>query len=1006
MQKLFAATALTSSLVICSPAWAYAAAEVQTAGTQAEDAGAQGAGAADAAAAGADTAQGVDEAGAGEIVVTGIRQSLERSIGLKKEAIGIRDSIVAEDIGKFPEANIADALVRLPGVELIKDDNSGEGREVRLRGLGAEFTVSTVNGAQVYATTPGSGIGTAQRSLSYDLFPSELFGRIDVYKTPLAELTEGGVAGVVDLRTPRPMDFKDRVIRYTLATNFNDVSRKTNPRGHILFSDRFLDGKLGFLVSAAVAKADNSRSGFDASGHFMGAQAGQLGGGTASANRFDYNFAAPGTNLNGFTQADINNGFLPRILTIQANNNKRQRIGVTSSLQYSSGPLDISLDGMYSTLKDETQRADLAFPIRDARVNPGAAVFPRDLRLIPVDVRVDENNNVQGTIGNVQRQNVSRYTEGETKYRYLALNGAYDVTDRLKITGQLSRGISKGYTTFAQIAGLTGPNFRDTITFDTSNPVQPTVSTTTDLLNPNNYGYIVYPAATSPGTNPTAFNQHDVSYSGGYTSERDRVTSGRLVASYDWDLGGLSGLFKTGVSISSNIKTVLPRTAPNLLNGQIVNGVAYSSLTREQKDAYIRTTLSPISFDDIAKGGIDTVPTSFLGWSRDFILGTLDAFNQNPNAPQTFLSTFKANEKITAVFAQTDLRTTLFGNDLRGNIGVRFVETDTIIDQFVASAASATGFAPVQLKGTYDNLLPSASAAYDLFENLVLRASWGKTLTRSSIRSIAAPISVPNSGNLFVNIGNPNLKPQRSESLDAAVEWYFARGGILAVTAFRKNIKDRALARTAEIPFDQLGIPATLFTANLQTSLAADPSQLVTAATFVNQEAYKVKGLEFFYQQQFRFLPEPFDGLGATGSLTLIDTGNQLKRIPDNATGTFYTLNTIPKRTYAVSVYWEKGPLAVRTSYNRKTESANFGSNDSNLIGFQRYLNPRGSLDASIAYKVLKNLELRLDGSNLTATETFDYLKHMEGKYGDPYSRVTGAFIGGRTYTLSVRGSF
>lgn len=966
------------------------------------------------------------DAGDGEaIVVTGIRRSLETGIDLKRDAIGIRDSIVAEDIGKFPEANIADALVRIPGIELVKDDGSGEGREIRLRGLGSEFNVTTINGSPVYASTSG-GIGAATRSFNFDLFPSELFGRVDVYKTPLAELPEGGVAGVVDMRTPLPMDYKGRVIRYNLAVNWNDVSRKTNPRAHILFSDRFLDDKVGFLVSAAFSRADNARTGFDASGNFSGAAL--PGGGEITGIstplfegkplrggvNYNYNFDAPGANIGSFTQAQINNAFLPRIFTIAANATKRQRIGITSALQYRSGPLNISVDGILARLKDNNSNAQLAWPIRDStrldNIDTGAdptkpdKFIPNDRRIIPLGVRVDANNNIQGTLGNLQRQNISRYSRAETKYHYVSFNAAYDFTNQFKVALQLSQSRSEGVFNQGQLSGLSGSAARDTITIDTTNPITPEVSTTADLLNPASYSYITNALLTTrTATNATNYNAYGLSYGGVYNKEVDRLKQARLTASYDWDFGGLSGLFKTGVSYSSNTKSLRPRSATNLLNTQVVDGVPYASLTREQKDAFNRTNLTRIDFKDVAPGVYGGWPQSFLGWSSDYILGTLDAYGQNAQAPLTFASVFDAKETITAVFAQTDLKTELLGRGLRGNIGIRFVNTDTDIDNY---QTVGTAFEQRNFKGGYKNWLPSASVAYDVLDKVVLRAAWGKSLTRSAIRSIASPISVPNNGTLFVRLGNPDLRPQQSTSLDGSAEWYFERGGILAVTAFRKTIKDRAVELNNDIPFSQLGIPATLFTTNNETRLRAEPETLITAASQINAETYKVKGLEFFYQQAFRFLPAPFDGLGASASVTLIDTENLRKRVPNTAASPFRDFSVVPKRTVAVSAYWEKGPLAIRTSYNHKTEVANYFLDDNNQIGFQRYLNARGYLDASIAYKVLENVEVRIDGTNLTATKTYDYLKHVDGLYGDPESRIASSFIGGRTFTLSVRGSF
>ncbi len=958
-----------------------------------------------------------------EIVVTGIRQSLAQGLDIKRNAVGIVDSIVAEDIGKFPEANIADALVRIPGVELVRDDNSGEGSSIRLRGLPAEFNVTTINGAAI-------NLG-ATRSFRYDLFPSELFGRVDVYKTPLARLVEGGVAGATDLRTPRPFDIKGRVLRYTVAGNYNDFSGKYNPRGNILFSDRFFDDKFGIVVSVAGARTDNARTGFDASGNYSGARAildangnfvsgGNVTGITTPAFEgnpslggvaYDWNFATPGTNLNGFSQSQINNGLLPRFLALNATTNDRQRFGVTSTLQFKSGGLDIAVSGIYAKLKDVTETQQQAWAFRDAfrLPNRGGTTqnpIPAELALIPVDVRLDDNNNIQGTVGNLQYQNISRFNRNETKFRYISADIGYEVNDwlRMSLVGATSQG--DGKFNQAQLNGLTSVVGRDTVRFDTTDPIFPTVQVLSrDLLNPAGYNYITNAqVATRTAANASVYDAFGLAYSGSYRTDQDKQTQLRFSSIADWNVGGLSGVFEAGAQYFNNRKRVSPTVAPNVLNAVQVNGQPFSALTREQKQAYVQTTLTQVNLKDVAPGGADTWPPSWLAWNRAYFDGTLNAFEANINAPLQTLGVYSNQEKILALYAQSDFRTELFGNSLRGNFGMRYVRTRTTTDNF--KLAPGGTFAPVNQKGGYENWLPSASLVYNLTPKLLVRSAWGKTLTRADVGQIAAPLSIPNNGTLFVRVGNPSLRPQQSTSLDLAAEWYFDKGGIISATYFKKDIKDRPFEVLSEVPFNELGLSPTNFTQNIITLVQNNPATPVTVATQINQQKYAIKGWEFSYQQNFRFLPSPLDGLGAIGSLTLVDTQNLRKRVPNLPGDTFRSFNIVPKTTYAVTAFWEKGPIAVRSSYNWKDEVANFGANDSNQIGFQRFQNPRGYLDASIAYKVLKNLELRLDGQNLTNTKVYDFLKQVDGLYGDPKSRVTSSLIAGRVFTLSARGSF
>ena len=144
-------------------------------------------------------AAGEDEA----IVVTGLRASLQSAQARKRNADQIVDSIVAEDIGKLPDVNTTEALQRISGVQIARD--RGEGGSVAIRGLSQVLT--TVNGREVVTiAAPGGGAGT--RGFNLQDFPAELLAGIDVYKTPSANLIEGGIGGLIDLRTRRPLDFK------------------------------------------------------------------------------------------------------------------------------------------------------------------------------------------------------------------------------------------------------------------------------------------------------------------------------------------------------------------------------------------------------------------------------------------------------------------------------------------------------------------------------------------------------------------------------------------------------------------------------------------------------------------------------------------------------------------------------------------------------------------------------------------------------------------------------
>ena len=433
-----------------------------------------------------------------QVTVAGFRSSLERSLNLKRASIGARESIVAEDIGKFPEQNIADALVRLPGVEVVKDQASNEGQRVQLRGLGSDYTVTTFNGAPV-RTTSASNVGSSTRDFNYDVFASELFSRADVSKAPLAELEEGGVAGVVDLQTPRPFDKRGQVIRYSAAVSRNSKNDVNNPRVHFLYSNTF--GDFGFLAQVAKSKSRNANAGF----HSTGVYNNTLQRNIFNAANFQYNLTDPRAKLDGITVDQLNEANLPRFFRVAHQDDIRERVGANTSLQWRHGDWDVSWDTLYSKLDDDVKTNYLNFPIRDA---VGARA------LVPINVTVDRNNNLQGSLGNATMSTDALNNVAQTEFKYNALNAKWRLNDAWKLTGQLTTSTSDAWRNDATLnaSGLDA-NIRHTISFNTLNDVlYPQLTTDRNLLDRTNY---------------TTFG-----YTGSYRTETDKQKTGRLVADY------------------------------------------------------------------------------------------------------------------------------------------------------------------------------------------------------------------------------------------------------------------------------------------------------------------------------------------------------------------------------------------------------------------------------------------------------------------------------------------
>jgi iron complex outermembrane recepter protein len=186
------------------------------------------------------------------VVVNGFRSSLEQSLDMKRQAVDSSDSILAEDIAKFPDLNVSESLQRIPGITLARDQ--GEGREISVRGLNSTFTRVRINGMEALATTGSedvSGGANRGRSFDFNVFASELFSQLTVHKTASAEVEEGSLGATVDLHTAHPFDKPGFNLVTSGQAGYNDLSGGFNPRGAVLVSDTFMGGRLGLLFSAA-----------------------------------------------------------------------------------------------------------------------------------------------------------------------------------------------------------------------------------------------------------------------------------------------------------------------------------------------------------------------------------------------------------------------------------------------------------------------------------------------------------------------------------------------------------------------------------------------------------------------------------------------------------------------------------------------------------------------------------------------------------------------------------
>lgn len=671
-----------------------------------------------------------------DIVVTGVRASLRSAAEVKRNAGTIVDSIVAEDIGKLPDNNATEALQRVTGVQISRD--LGEGGAIAIRGLPQVET--TLNGRETF--TAGGG-----RTFNLEDFPSELISRIDVYKASTADLIEGGLGGLVDLQTRRPLDLPGFTIGASARATYADSVKKATPNGSFFVSDKWHTGigEIGLLGSFTYQDR-KYRQDIDSTG--------------APTPRADL---IPGQSVfapNGNNQ----------VLVI----GERERIGANLALQWRPAPnLEFLLEGQYQRFKTTQQQYSANIATAGIAPVPGSATLFSGTQ----DVAQASFTNPRLIAGGTERDTLD-------ENKSIALNAKWTVGG-VKVTGDVAYTKSRSDLYYTELDLYTNiPVFTQTAS---SNPPSSS-SGNYNLANLNNY--------TVGG-----FTRNENHYVG------DEI-AGRLDGEYDFDGGFLKSIqggfrfsertveqvnplrFSAGSTAAMPAFGKSPSLYSNLFQGNAFNDFYTASGANVD---FQRTY--PYATPSNLKNNYAAVLTQ---------LGLVGALAPSINAINSQLAAFNGDEKSSAAYlmAKFDFK---LGVPIDGNIGVRYVQTeDRIGGNQLQTALNAAGvLAPivpnviqgVVMKNTYDNWLPSVNIRAHLTDKLQLRLAASKTLTRPDFSQLSPALTVV-PGQLAASQGNPNLQPITSKNADASLEWYVNKSTSIYVAAFYKRVNGFIFTRS------------------------------------------------------------------------------------------------------------------------------------------------------------------------------------------------------------------
>lgn len=842
-----------------------------------------------------------------EVLVTGFRQSLATALDNKRDATGSVDAIMAEDIADFPDNNLAESLQRIPGVAISRA--AGEGRQISVRGLGPEFTRVRINGMESIATSGGTdAIGGANRGRGFDFntFSSDLFSSLIVRKTASADVEEGSLGATVDLNTAKPFDYDEFVAVANVQAGYNDLSEKTDPKVSFLVSNVFNDF-VGGLLSVSYSERQIIDKG-------------------ASTVRWDNTNDFANCTATDCDLAEFNDAFRPRLPRYDSYAHEMERLGVSGALQFRpSDATDVNLNVLYSK-NDSTRNEVFMQTVLNNNPIVGAMTI--------TDYEIDDSNTVNyASFDNATVRAENRYDELSTEFTQFTLSATHDISESLRVSGLIGSAESE---------------------FD--NPIQTTVVMEKSGLD-FSYDYRgdrrqnPYLIFGDSGSNDPLAQLNSVQ---GWTTNSVRLRPlgatnkfDVIQADIEFDLND-SVTLKGGIhSKTFDFETFEARRGAENTGGVVIdanNTMAFNPGVGPQSVWLIPDIAAIAEQYDI------------YGNSGEFAVSAENRLADN----------YSAEEETLGVYAQLVFNTELAGTPVRGDLGLRYVDTE----QSSTAWATAGGTSQqVTAEHSYDDVLPSINLVFEPIEDVLIRVGYAEVMARAGLQSIRPNVSVSVSGtNRTVNRGNPTLEPTKAKTYDVGVEIYFDNEGAFSSALFKKDIDSfvQNLAQTRA--FTETGLPVSAAV----NACDAGPDGYGPSCnenlewntnTPLNGPGGDLYGFEMSYQQPLTFLNGFWSNFGVIGTFTYVKA--QLDYV--GSTGTVLAtrdLEGLSESTKSATLYYEQDKFSARISSVTRSSylTSAIGRNNNDMEG----TNPTTNLDASVSYNIDENWKVSFEALNLT----------------------------------------
>ena len=916
-----------------------------------------------------------DSAALEEVVVTGVRASLTKAIDIKRSKFQIVDSIVAEDIGKFPDNNVVEALQRVTGVQ-VTNRGGGEVSDVAIRGLSDVTT--TVNGRQIF-TASGRSVALAD-------IPASLLRGVEVYKTRDASQISSGIAGQIDIRTNRPFDFDGSKVVLAGRGIYQEQADSTDPNFSGLFANSWEGdfGKFGALVNVSYAET-NYRDQSITPGAAVPFVTGDVDGTPG--------FWAPYERI----QTDRgDNPNTPQDETIVEN--PIWEPGLESGLPYSPGST-LTMNGEeveYILGRDAVFASDYTGKRERPAANISLQWAPNDSSEYLFEAFYNGYRNESFNSLNFT------FVDWWGDNSHLPMGGEVELFDGTNVVKKRDVAAPYGFTSGDILSGKTdsfvyalGGNWDISDSFRLSSELIYQDSTYEESFVAMRFDRVAYGLGVdfNTGNGEPALEFYD-------NPETPDVDESDLTDAAQWNV---AQLYDNGGSREGDAVTVK-------LDGELdvdwgpVNLVSFglrhegrfaSEATRGQEGFLGRNAAEfndgLISINEDFYDGRADIPLSWAAPNGHYIHDNIGEFRTLYGLPtEQALTTFELDENTTSVYAQANYEMDVAGHVVDGQFGLRYVSTSRDMTFFDLNQLDGNGNPlPETGSGSNAKLLPTLTVRYEITEDLMARFAYTSTLQRPGFTQLnpwRTYFPTVTGANGTAAQGNPDLEPIESQNYDISLEWYFAEASALYGTVFRRDIEGFFYDARSYVTY--------------QAETEDEPSRYILT-TPGNTSDGVLQGLELGATYFPANLPGLLDGFGVQASYTMLES-EQMIPVYDEETivGMEETpIFGVSDTSYSVVLAYDKNDLDMRLSYVWRDDFlANYEARSfANPLGV--YREAEVSMDFQASYDVTDDLVVTFDATNLTDEEYRSY-------YEDQSVYNLGNAIYSRTFALGARFSF